>query len=304
MTIQQLVYFREVAKTLNFTRASQNLNVTQSALSHAILSLERELELPLFVRAHGKQVEITRYGQALLPMAEEAIAQTDHITQTMRRLRTPNAGVVNIAFSYINCWQFAAALLRTFKEECAEQNILLQIHENHATYNFEEDVPRGIVDIAFSCLPEMEGLVTVPFRSQQLYAVLPAGHPLADRETLGLEELTEETLIGYHRGRNLDAWIQSHFERLGIKAPISEYTESWSTQLTRVSLGEGAAVMPMVPAPEGTVTFVPLRGEAGRRTVYMMWSAGRQLPPAVRYARDWLLEHRELTEERRGGDSV
>ena len=47
MTLQQLIYFREVADTRNFTKASKNLNVTQSALSYSIISLERELELPL-----------------------------------------------------------------------------------------------------------------------------------------------------------------------------------------------------------------------------------------------------------------
>ena len=47
MTLQQLIYFREVAETLNFTRASKNLNVTQSTLSYSIIALERELELVL-----------------------------------------------------------------------------------------------------------------------------------------------------------------------------------------------------------------------------------------------------------------
>ena len=55
MTLQQLIYFREVADTRNFTKASKNLNVTQSALSYSIISLERELELPLFIRSCGRK---------------------------------------------------------------------------------------------------------------------------------------------------------------------------------------------------------------------------------------------------------
>ena len=55
MTIQQLIYFREVANTLHFTKAAQRLYVTTSALSYAISSLERELGVPLFCEGNGKK---------------------------------------------------------------------------------------------------------------------------------------------------------------------------------------------------------------------------------------------------------
>ena len=76
MTLQQLIYFREVADTRNFTKASKNLNVTQSALSYSIISLERELELPLFIRSCGRKIELTSYGSVLLPMAAQAATWT------------------------------------------------------------------------------------------------------------------------------------------------------------------------------------------------------------------------------------
>ena len=291
MTLQQLVYFREVAKTLNFTKASRNLNVTQSALSYSIISLERELELPLFVRGSGKKITLTSYGSVLLPMADHAISTMDDIEQTMRRIRDPLAGVVNIAFSYVNGWRFMPKMLRAFREEAPEGSIEVQLSVNHTRNNFEEDVVRGTVDIAFSCLPQMDGLMTVPFAQQQLYAALPPGHPLSDREYVTVSDLSDEMLIGYHRGRNLDRWITRMFEREGSKPNTVEYTEDWSAQITKVSVGEGISIMQLVPAAEGSVVFVPLRGDLSVRTIYMMWAAERKLSEAAEYARDYFLDY-------------
>ena len=77
MTYQQLVCFIEVKKTLNFTKAAQNLHVTQSALSYSIVSLEKDLGVPLFVRQSGQGIRLTSYGRSLYPMAEAtAVAES------------------------------------------------------------------------------------------------------------------------------------------------------------------------------------------------------------------------------------
>ena len=292
MTLQQLIYFREVADTRNFTKASKNLNVTQSALSYSIISLERELELPLFIRSCGRKIELTSYGSVLLPMAEQAISSMEKIEETMRRIRDPHAGVVNIAFSYVNGWRFVPQMLRAFREEAPEDSISVQLNVNHTRNNFEEDVLKGSVDIAFSCLAQMEGLTTVPFAQQQLYAALPPGHPLAERESLTVSEIADEQLVGYHRGRNLDQWISQMFEKEGLRPNTIEYTDDWSAQITKVSVGEGISVMQKVPAAEDSVVFVPLRGDLSQRTVYMMWASDRKLSDAAEFARDYFLDYR------------
>lgn len=67
MTLQQIKYFLEVAKTQKFTLAAKNLFVAQSGLSYAIHELEHELGVPLFVRNANKKVTLTEYGEKYLP---------------------------------------------------------------------------------------------------------------------------------------------------------------------------------------------------------------------------------------------
>lgn len=296
MTFQQLLYFREVAGTLNFTKAAQNLNITQSALSCAIISLEREVGLPLFVRKSGRNIEITSYGSTLLPLVEEAISSMNRIEKTVKNIREPYAGVVNLAFSYINCWQFMPRMLREFRKEAPAENFSVNVSVNHVQYSFEEEILKGNIDIAFSCLEEMEGLITEPLVKQRLYAVLPPDHPLAERTEVPIDALKKEILIGHYRGRNLDQWIRRMYARKGYHPLIMEYTEDWSGQILKVASGEGIAIMPMVPAAADAVSFVPLDDEMGVRTIYMMWNAGKKLSPAVAFARDYFLDYKdELT---------
>ena len=72
MNLQHLEYFITIAKTKNFTTASNILLVTQPALSKAISKLEEELEVPLFKKS-GRNIELTRFGEVFLTHAQLAI---------------------------------------------------------------------------------------------------------------------------------------------------------------------------------------------------------------------------------------
>lgn len=73
MTLAQLTYFIEIAKTKNFTEAASNLYISQSNISYAIHALEDELDALLFVRRPNKRIELTMYGETLYPYIAEGI---------------------------------------------------------------------------------------------------------------------------------------------------------------------------------------------------------------------------------------
>ena len=292
MTLQQLLYFREVAESLSFTHAAQTLYVTQSTLSHSIMALERELGVPLLVRQSGKKVSLTNFGAALMPLASQVLAEVENIEDTMNRMRNPLTGVVNVAFSYINCWRLVPQMLAGFnRDQLSAGDISINVVVNHKRRNFEDEVVQGDIDIAFSCLSAQEGLETVPFVKQQLYVALSPMHPLSEKTSLTVEDIADEPLIGYHQGRNLDRWIYSMYDQYALRPNMVNYAEDWSEQLIFAALGKGIAIMPLVPTEQGSVNFVPLDDPMSVRTVYIMWAGNRQLPPAVEYVRDYCLEY-------------
>ncbi|WP_160100918.1 LysR family transcriptional regulator [Rhodococcus sp. T7] len=85
--ISHLRYFVAVADKLNFTRAAESLHMAVSPLSQRIRDLERELGAPLFVRDR-RTVELTRYGEQLLPEARDVVRRFDSFTRTARQTKT------------------------------------------------------------------------------------------------------------------------------------------------------------------------------------------------------------------------
>ena len=83
MELSQLRTFREVAEALSFTRAAQKLNMTQSAVSHQIKALERELGEPLFIRAK-RGVRLSDAGQLALSYAERILEEAEALRERIR----------------------------------------------------------------------------------------------------------------------------------------------------------------------------------------------------------------------------
>ena len=289
MTIQQLSYFVEVAEVLHFTKAAQKLYITQSTLSYSISSLEHELGVPLFVRDSGKRIALTSFGKELLPMAKGVLQSVDDIDARMKALRNPLGGIVNVAFSYGNCNRFLPKMFASMSRLPQFKDISINFLVNHARTHFEEDVALGNLDLAFSCTQNTDGLEVRPFARQQLYVMLPPYHPLAGRERLTVDDIADEVLIGYDKGRNLDKHITEIFRRHGLRPNTELFAEDWVEQLSQVALGKAIAITPMQPYDPETLCAIPLDDELAVRTVYMMWAANRQLTPAVEYVRDCCL---------------
>lgn len=288
MTLQQLIYFKKVAETLHFTKAAQSLYITQSALSYSISSLERELDVPLFVRESGKSISLTSFGKALVPLADEAIANFNNINETIAKLRNPMSGIVNIAYSYINGHRFVPQMFSELTSLPQFSEIIINFDINHRRKHFEQNVLDGEFDIAFSCTPYTEGLKTVPFAKQELFAVLPCNHALASLDKLTLEEIADETFYIYDRNRNLDKWTQEMFRQHGLKIN-AEYCEEWMEAMSKVSLGKGVAISPYVPFDDSIVHRVQLDDPMRYRDVYIMWPENRKLSHAVEYVRNCCL---------------
>ena len=100
MDIRQLEYFTELAKTKNFRKASENLHLSQPALSKSIRLLEEELNTVLIARTN-KSFELTDTGEALLRKAVFLLQQFNDIYKTIEDVRLSNQGEIKIGIPNI-----------------------------------------------------------------------------------------------------------------------------------------------------------------------------------------------------------
>lgn len=288
MTINQLLYFRQIALEQHFTKAAEQLFVSQSSLSHAIISLENELGVSLFVRKSGKKVSLTESGKALLVYAEKILNSVDEAQRAMEALRNPAGGVVRVEYSFINGFELVPQALRAFSESRQSKDIVLRYSINHALRKIEWDLRDGNLDIAFTSARHFEGLYSWPITVQEVYAYVPASRPYAARDRVSLRELADESIIIYNKLRHLHKWIMAMYAYSGLTPVFAdEIKEDWAEQITAVAMNEGIIISPSIPYDPALVRRLRIDHPMSRRCLYMHWAANRELSPAVQTAVDF-----------------
>lgn len=212
LSLPQLIYFNEVAKTLHFTKAADNLHIAQSGLSRAISTLESELGVPLFLRQRYKNVRLTAYGEALLPHVQRILSEIEESRNELEQMANPNGGKVRLIYSIFNGHSITKHCLQEFYRDDdlvkngagrpsrhasdpavlpsdslmnkpdRHQKIDVSIRINHGAISLPDEIATGSADLAISCYRPDDGSVNCQMIGmQQLYVTLPADHPLAAR---------------------------------------------------------------------------------------------------------------------------
>ncbi len=233
MELRHLRYFVAVAETLNFSRAAVRMQVTQPALSRQIRDLEHELGCTLLRRGANARTELTPEGRQLLIGAREVLAAAERIVAEARsasaRLRLGHYGAIWLDY-------FAAGLQRFTRRH---PDVVLQPVEL-TPGSLPEALRRGDVEVALLGQTDVtlrREFATALAASVPAQIILPAGHPLAKRRRLRLEEL---------RGSDWVTWDEKDFpgrkqllveacRAAGFRPRVTHHTDSLASMLVRVS---------------------------------------------------------------------
>ena len=113
MTIQQLKCFSVMAEVLHYTKAANQLYVSQPSLSYSISELEKELGFPLFERRDNKTF-LTHFGESILPYVRVALDKLEAIQIKAYELADPFTGSINLGNIYSISFDFIPQLLERF----------------------------------------------------------------------------------------------------------------------------------------------------------------------------------------------
>ncbi|MGO4312123.1 LysR family transcriptional regulator [Pseudomonas sp. KB_15] len=187
MTLTQLEIFSLVAELRGFTAAANRLGISQSAVSHALKSLELELGVEL-LRRHQSQVELSDIGQQLLLRARAMLGLANTLRQEAADARGMKRGTLRIgSFGPTSSIKLLPLILQQYR--AAHPGIEVHIDEGPDRQVLQWLEERRI-DIGFVVLPE-ERFDTVALIEDQMVALLPAGHPLAVHNSLSLKDLCD-----------------------------------------------------------------------------------------------------------------
>lgn len=297
MNLQYLYYFKTIAELEHFTRAAEVLNVGQPRLSHAMQSLERELNVKLFVQS-GRNVVLSPYGQMFLPHVTKALGILDHGVNELQRAADSAKSVVTIA-CFPSLAQFLPDIIVRYVSETNRTDVRLQTNQEATYYTLREQLLVGKVDLVFATEIDDPRVGTAEIGEQSYALLVPQEHRFAERESVDLHELDGEKFIAYSKDtqlrRQFDEYLRSEDIRLHISAESAQDIMIYGL----VSAGHGIAVTPwpLGGAPYN-VRVIPLRG-IEKRKLYLMWNKDGFLPPAAAYFRDYVVKQGAVFDEYR-----
>lgn len=282
MDVQALRYFVEVASQGGFTRASRTLHVTQPAISRKVKALEEELGTPLLVRER-RRVKLTDAGRIVLERARGVSESLRLIEEEVAELAALRRGRIRIGMPPIVGVTFFAPLLAEFHG--AHPGIALELREE-GSHQIEALVMSGELDVGGVVLPTDESAFgTMPFKRDELWAVLHPTHPLARRRSLTLGELRDTPFVLYRPDFALHGHIVDACRRAGFKPEVVSESSHWDFIVAMVAANIGVALLPGTIASQldpQQVHPVRLSDPVIPWNVALIWRRDRHLPPATR----------------------
>ncbi len=285
---RQLRYFIAVAEELSFTRAALRLHLSQPPLSQQIQSLERDLGVRLLER-NRRNVALTEPGRLFLEQARQILAKADAARIQVVAAAAGYGGQLRLAYTVSVSFHpaFPRTLLRYGQ---IAPDVRMQLCEMYTQAQFAallaDQIDVGFVrDEPTRAQDACHLRLTIIVREPLLIA-LPAGHPLANRAMLRLEEVAHDAFVS--QPRELAATLYDRLVKLannaGFEPVIAQHAQQLNGLLALVAAGMGLALVPasMQAVRLDGVCYVPLE-DAGAYLLLAVASRADDHSPALQH---------------------
>jgi DNA-binding transcriptional LysR family regulator len=237
LTLRQLKVFESVARHLNYTRAAEELFLTQPAVSMQVKQLEEHLGVALFEQL-GKRIHLTEAGQEVLAYARTVTQQLDELESVLNRIKGLSGGKLRISVATTANY-FIPTLLGTFSRRYPEVTVSLDVTNREALL---QQLSENTVDLVIMGQPP-SGLdvEAEAFMENPLIIVAPPGHPLAHQKKIPLKRLQEEVFLVREPGSGTRSAMERFFaeREIHLKTGMEVGSNEAIKQSVQAGLGLG-----------------------------------------------------------------
>ncbi|WP_294408707.1 LysR family transcriptional regulator [uncultured Ruminococcus sp.] len=288
MNLDHLRYFVRLAEVRHYTRAAEQLGISQPSLSHAINQIEAELGVPLFEKS-GRNTTLTRFGEEFLECAEHSLSILDAGIETLQRYGR-GEGVVRLGFLRTLGINYIPQLTSDFLKADPDCNVQFSFHSGLSSELLEDLIQRKY-DFVFCSEPDPAlGLNAVAVDSQELVVIVPKDHPLAERESISLAETLPYPAVCFAEGSGLRKIVDRMYDAVGGKPASVVETEEDEVIAGLVSSGFGTAVVPYMDMLEKLeVSVLKITDPPYSRNFFMVQNDAAFLTSAAQRFRSFVL---------------
>jgi len=283
MQIESLKVFCDLAETESFTKAAQINQVTQSAVSQQISSLER-LFKTLLIERSKKRFRLTREGQVLYDYSKQIIHTYETLHHKLQEIKELISGTIRVATIYSVGLHDLPPYVKQFLKSYPTVNVHVEYRRANQVY---EDVVGNVVDLGLVAYPVRDNkLEIVPLRKDPLVLISHPQHPLAKSKSVRLKALSGQKFIGFEPDiptrKALDRILKDHAVQV---QHVMEF-DNIETVKRAVEIDAGIAIVPqgtvLQEVAKQTLAQVSLEDGDFHRPLAAIYKKSKVLSPAMK----------------------
>jgi DNA-binding transcriptional LysR family regulator len=241
MQIESLKVFCDLAETESFTKAAHINNVTQSAVSQQISSLERQFSTLLIERSK-KKFRLTREGQVLYESSKQIIQTYDELHSRLQEIKEIVSGTIRVATVYSVGLHELPPYLKKFLKTFPTVKIHVEYRRSNKVY---EDVLSNVVDVGLVAYPTRDPkLEIVPLRKDPMVLICHPQHPLAKVRGLKIKDVSGQKFIGFEHDIPTRRAIDKVFKETGVTVEYVMEFDNIETVKRAVEIDAGISIVP------------------------------------------------------------
>ena len=298
MTIQQLYYFKTVAELQHYTKAAEDLNITQPSLSYAIREMEKELGCRLFYKS-GRNIKLTKCGTVYLERVNAALDELQQGKEEIQAIVNPKGGnIVIVQPSAVSVAYMPLLIEKFFRSE--DGNMIKVSFVETPTEQVIAALKEGRADVGFGSYFKDDSLYYHPVYWEPLAAIVGTKHELANEEEITISQLAQYPFIHYEKSCGIRGLIDDlmRSNEVSPKVVCEAIDNVIVTQI--VSSHLGVAIVPERFAnPFYKVHRLRIKNEDPQLMFYMIWPKNKKITSATRRFIEFVkgLDYNETTQE-------
>ena len=280
MSLQKYEIFLRTLETGSVSRAAEDLGLTQSAVSHALTSLEEQFGFPVLKRSRSG-VRLTEEGKKVLPSVRAILSAEMQLQETVSSIHGLSTGTIRIGTFTSVAVHWLPSILKAF--QAAHPHIRFKLL-NGDYHDVEQWLEEGAVDLGFVSLPTRAPGKVIPLMKDRLLVILPKDHPLANLPCFPISFAKQESFISLLESSDQD--LRRALDAEDIRPNVRFVTKDDYAIIAMVEQGLGIAIMPelLLQGRRDNIAALELKPQASRTIALAVTESGRQSPASRLFA--------------------
>ncbi len=288
-TLHQLQIFEAIAQHGSFTRAAEELFLTQPTVSQQMKQLTKAIGVPLYEQI-GKRIYLTDAGKAVLEVGRDISQRFNDLEMTLADIKGLKQGNLKLA-AITTAKYFVPRILGTFRQRYPGINISLQIANRQQILDRLAD---NLDDLYFIGQPPEDLEINLRhFLDNPLVVIAPRNHPLAQEKLISLERLVEEPLIMRESGSGTRMAVESFFAENRLKMRVEMEIGSNEAIKQAIVGGLGLSILSRhslaLEGSQGPLVVLDVEGFPIQKHWYVIYPRNKQLSIVAQTFLDYLL---------------